>query len=372
VPASLCDVLPAAAALIGAARSTDDLRLVHALGVRRRVIVVVVDGMGLRLLERMRPHAPLIASVLDGQVGRLTPMSCTFPSTTPTSLVSLGTGTNPGQHGVLGFTVLVPGSDRVLTHIAWGDEPDPETWQPAPTWFERLAAAGVATGVVLPAPFRGSGLTRAAYRGADFHGLARDEDAAHRILSVLPDDRGLVYGYTAALDTAAHLYGIASAQWSAAAAQVDGLLTRITERLPADTALLVTADHGGLDVPADGRIDLDADPALSAGLRAVAGEPRVRYLHTVPGASADVEAVWREVLGDRADVLTRDAAVDSGLFGPVTEAHRERIGDLVVICRGETVVLATGHEPPEVSKLVGFHGALTPAETEIPLIAIGG
>ncbi len=64
---------------------------------------------------------------------------------------------------------------------------------------------------------------------------------------------GLVYAYTAVLDTAAHVFGIGSAEWHAAGAYVDALLTRLVEALPPDAALLITADHGGLNVPSASR-----------------------------------------------------------------------------------------------------------------------
>jgi hypothetical protein len=134
----------------------------------------------------------------------------------------------------------------------------------------------------------------------------------------------------------------------------------------------VTADHGGLNVPQTQRFDLDIDPRLAAGVRVVAGEPRVRYLHTQPGATTDVVAAWREVLAGWADVQTRDEAVASGVFGPVNPAHLARIGDVVVTCTRATAVLATGHEPPESARLIGFHGARSPAEMAIPLIVFKG
>lgn len=139
--------------------------------------------------------------------------------------------------------------------------------------------------------------------------------------------------------------------------------------LPPNAALLVTADHGGLNVPPDARIDLDAEPRLSAGLRVVAGEPRVRHLHTEPGAEADVLAAWSELLEGRAVVQSRGQAVASGIFGPVDPRNQARIGDVVVICTGDTAVLAIAHEPPESARLIGFHGAATEAEMAIPLIA---
>jgi Type I phosphodiesterase / nucleotide pyrophosphatase len=338
----------------------------------RRVAVVLVDGMGWHLLPMLAADAPLLASVLAHDAGRLDELVCTFPSTTPTSLASLCTGASPGQHGILGFTVKVPGTGRVLNHIFWRDDPPAAQWQPVPTWFERLQQAGVAARAVLPAAFLGSGLTEAVYRGAQLHPARSDDDYACLVAGQLRAGPGLLYAYTAELDTAAHLFGIDSPQWHAAAAHVDTLLTRLVEALPSDAALLITADHGGLNVPPQARIDLDADPALQAGVRAVAGDPRVRYLHTEPGATTDVLVAWSELLAGRAEVRSRDDAVDAGLFGPVRTEHLPRIGDVVVTCTGDTAVLATGHEAAEVANLVAFHGASTPAELAIPLITFRG
>jgi hypothetical protein len=105
---------------------------------------------------------------------------------------------------------------------------------------------------------------------------------------------------------------------------------------------------------------------------AVAGDPRVRYLHTEPGAASDVLAAWSELLDGRAEVRSRHDAVAAGLFGAVRPEHLPRIGDVVITCTGDTAVLATGHEPPEVAQFVGFHGAATPAEMAIPLISFHG
>jgi hypothetical protein len=369
VPGSICDVLPAAAALLGVPGAVDRVAVTESVaGQVDRVAVVLVDGLGWHLLPELAGSAPLLASVLAGGVGRMSELTCTFPSTTPSSLVSLGTGAQPGEHGILGFTLNVPGSDRVLTHIQWRDDPPHAEWQPLPSWFERLTQCGVAARAVLPAFFMGSGLTDAAYRGADFRPVHPDDDYAQQAIDELRGAPGLVYGYTADLDTAAHVFGIGSPHWHEAATRVDALLTRLVEALPANAALLVTADHGGLNVPPQARVDLDTDPRLGAGIRVVAGEPRVRYLHTEPGAAADVQATWSGLLNGRAEVYSREQAVATGMFGPVDPRHLARIGDVVVICTGDAAVLATKHEPPEAARLIGFHGGATAAEMAIPLI----
>jgi Type I phosphodiesterase / nucleotide pyrophosphatase len=367
---SLTEVLPSALAVLGMPDTNDSLGLRERLGDVDRIAVLLVDGMGYHLLPEAAPYAPTIADAMAGVGGTLTELSCTFPSTTPTSLVTLGTGALPGAHGVLGFTVNVPGTDRVLTHIAWRDDPDPRTWQPVPPLLDRAVAAGIASVVVARGEFAGSGLTRAAYGDtARFVAAARAEELAARMAYELRAGPGLVYGYHPSLDTIAHLAGIASRKWRRTARSVDRLITRVAEALPPGAALLVTADHGALDIPAEGRLDAGTDPRLRAGVRLLAGEPRVRYVHTLPGAAADVLDAWTAVLGDRATVLSREAAIDTGWFGPVSVEHAARIGDIVTVCHGEAVILATGYEPDAVATLVAFHGSNSPVETAIPLLA---
>lgn len=370
--ASLAELLPGVLAALGLVRGADPLGLTGQLAGVRRVAVLLVDGLGYELLPLAAPVAPVLADVVAGRLGQLRELTAAFPSTTPTSLASLGTGAPPGGHGLLGFTVRVPGSDRVLNHINWTGDPDPLRWQPLPTQLGRAAAAGGSVTVVARGEYAGSGLTSSAWRGGAYRPADDLEALAGGILAALAGGEPpvLVYGYHPDLDTAGHLHGVDSAAWRAAAAGVDWLLERLVDGLPPDAALLVTADHGQLDVPPQHRFDLAADPRLRAGVAVLAGEPRVRYLHTVPGAAADVAAAWREVLGDAAWVASREEAVAAGWFGPVQPDHLARIGDLVVACRDRYAVLATGTEPEQVGRLVAFHGSFTPAEMRIPLLVV--
>src|SRR6266508_1431349 len=216
-------------------------------------------------------------------------------------------------------------------------------------------------------------LTVAAYRGAAYRPASEVDSLAEQMLEALAGEPPvLVYGYHPDLDHDGHLFGVASPEWQAAAVGIDRLLTRLVAGLPADTALLVTADHGQVDVPPERRVDVDSDPALRAGIRVVAGEPRVRYLHTVAGARDDVVAAWRSILGDAAWVVTREEAVAAGWFGPVPEAHLLRVGDVVVACHDRNAVVATRTEPPTAARLIAYHGSYTAEEMLIPLLVIRG
>jgi hypothetical protein len=377
--ATLADVLPGAAAALGVPVGrrdlpVDPLGLTEVLGGPRRVAVLLIDGLGADLVRAHADLAPTLAA-LGTPVGDL---SAPCPSTTPVSLATLGTGLPPGSHGILGFVTLVPGEggatgeDRTLNHVQWADDPDPDVWQAQPTVFEQAEAAGVPATAVGPYAYAGSGLTRAVYRGATYTGAVSHGDLCALVLrSLAAAPRALVYGYIPELDLTGHVRGVDSPSWRAQLAFIDRVVEELVAGLPDDAALLVTADHGMLDVPRTTRLDLDEEPALADGVRIVAGEPRARYVHTEPGARDDVLHRWREVLGERAWVGSREDAVASGIFGPVDDAVAARIGDVVALARG-TWALTTPRLEPGPSRLAAYHGSLTATELAIPLLAARG
>jgi hypothetical protein len=363
---SLADLMPSVLAVLGVPGQTDVLGLRQEFDGVRRIAVVLVDGLGWHNIPAAAPFAPTLADLASNGARQLT---AGFPSTTPTSLVSLGTGATPGTHGVLGFRVNVPGTDRVLTHTHWRDEPDPREWQPVPTLFEAARAAGLSVSVSGRPEFAHSGLTVAANRGGEYRPAADVDELAAQVIRGLADAPALSYGYFPDLDRNGHIFGVDSPQWRAAARDVDRMLALLVDGLPADAALFVTADHGQLNVPAAHRFDFDADPRLQAGVRVVAGEPRVRYLHTLPGATDDVAAAWTEVLGEAAWVVTRAEAISAGWFGPVPERHLERVGDVVAICHDDYAVVAPHSENAIKAMLLAYHGSYTAVEMEIPLLS---
>ncbi|MGY5882197.1 alkaline phosphatase family protein [Modestobacter lacusdianchii] len=370
---TLADVLPSVAAALGVPvhrgdLPADPLDLTPALGGARRVAVLLVDGLGADLVAA-HPHDAPVLNALGTPAGVL---SAPCPSTTPVSLTTLGTGLPPGSHGVLGFVTAVPGQGRTLNHVHWGDDPDPREWQAQPTVFEQATAHGVTCTAVGPHTFRGSGLTRAAYRGADYVDAYSAGDLVAGMHAALrAGDRSLVYGYTADLDLTGHLRGVDSPSWRAQLGIVDRLVEQLAAGLPEDAVLLVTADHGMVDVPDSTRLDVEEEPGLLDGVALLAGEPRARYVHAEPGAAADVLAAWRAVIGHRGWVVGRDEAIASGVFGEVDAALAARIGDVVALARG-TWAFTAGAQEPHGSVLTAYHGSLTPVELAIPLLAARG
>lgn len=368
---SLADLMPSVCAVLGVPEAVDTLGLGARLDGVDRIGVLLVDGMGAYNLPLLKPLAPTLGDLSGGT------LTSAFPSTTPVSLVTVGTGVPPAAHGVLGFTTRRP-DGRVLNHIAWGDDPDPREWQPVPTVLETAAAAGVPVTVVSRSQYQGTGLSVAANRGGCYQVADDGPTVAASMLAALRSGPGLVYGYHPELDQAGHAAGVGSPLWAEAARGVDAILDRLVHGLPRGAALLVTADHGQFNVPVPGRYDV-AD--LGPGIEAVAGEARARYLWTADGARNDVIAACRSVLGADAWVLTRDEAIAEGWYGPVSEPtvgrpgamsaeHAARIGDVVIVCRNRAVVVASGWEPERAGRLVAYHGSVTAAEMTVPLLIV--
>ncbi|MDF9876052.1 alkaline phosphatase family protein [Cellulosimicrobium cellulans] len=366
----LATVLPAAAGALGvrfttatgigseAARSALDLPRAE------RVCVVLVDGLGHVNLAERAGHAPFLRSLLHDARA----LTSTFPSTTAAAIGAFGTGTAPGRTGMLGYTQRNPATGGLANMVSWEGAPAPAELQRETPVLERLAAADVSVTSTGPARFAGSGMTVAALRGGSYaaaEGLGARVDAAVRALS----RPGLVYLYWGEVDKAGHHHGSTSWQWGDELEALDRELARLARSVPRGTLVLVTADHGMVDVDPALRRDVATDPVLARGVALVGGEPRAVHVYTEPGETTAVAARWRDVLGDDALVLVREEVLARGLLGP--DPRPEAVaaaGDVIVALRGRATVVDSRTQTPASLALVGVHGSLTEREMRVPLL----
>jgi hypothetical protein len=367
---SVAEVLTSAAASLGVEGFANTLGLPPA----SRVCVVLADGLGRNLLKQKSAHTPFLRSVMQAGQGEVPVwLDSTFPSTTAAALASFGTGLPPGQHGMVGYDVLDPAQDKVVNMLGnWDANVDPPAWQPHPTVFERAAGSVTVTTVSLP-QFGDSPMTRAALRGGNFVSAvtahARTAAAAEAMAVAGP---ALMYFYVNELDKAGHRFGCQSEQWEHQLEELDATVKRLNSSLPAGTTVLLTADHGMLDVPEQQRIDYAADPSLIEGVRHTAGEPRMVHLYLDDPADAGARerllTAWRTRFGDRIWAFSREDAIAAGLFGSVSPAVGPRIGDVMIAARDALALYDTRRVRPAAMEVVGQHGSLTKAEREVPLL----
>jgi hypothetical protein len=344
----------------------------------RRACVLVADGLGWELLLANRRAAPAMAAAAE----RGGPVTTGFPSTTATSLASIGTGLPPGGHGLVGYTIALPGMERAFNCLRWSpyglggsrdlrDRVVPERIQPEPTAFEAAKADGIEVTLVGAGEYAASGFTRAALRGGGYwrtHSLG--DQAAGAVAGLGRGRRSLVYLYHPDLDRTGHVRGADTDAWRMELAHVDRLVTHVAERLPGDAALFVTGDHGMVDLRPEQRVDLADQPELAAGVRLLSGEARARHVHTERGAAEDVLAGWRGLLGHAMWVVPGEEAVAAGWFGPqVADEVRARVGDVVAAAHGPLGVVQREVDPTQ-AVLTGHHGSMTPAEQLVPFLEL--
>jgi hypothetical protein len=356
---TLADLLPSIGAILG-------MPGLDRIGLPRgdRYLVLLIDGLGADLLARHAELAPFLSAA--------SPMFLTsgVPSTTATSITSLGTGLPPGSHGIAGYSFWYRPAEAVLNTLRWPSGLSGLDVQPQLTYFERTMKAGVQSGTVAPAHFASSGLTTVALRGATFWAVSEEGDLDRRTelaeAAVMTGERNLSYCYERVLDHTGHVHGVDSDPWREALSWVDSLARRLRERLPDSVRLVITGDHGMVDVPAASRVLVEDFPDLLDEVVAFAGEGRLRHLRVMPGAEERVADRWRVRLGERAWVRTRAEAVGQGWFGELSPRLADRFGDVIVAMADDGAILS--RKLAGELGLVGMHGSLTHAEMVVPLL----
>lgn len=329
----------------------------------RRECLLLVDGLGKNAIDEFGERLSTLSELSYERT-----LSATFPSTTATSLTSLGTGLAPGEHGMVGYTMRVPHSgtpERILNALKWDERVDPYNFQPNKTLFERANEANIRTSHVAAKRYLDTGFTKAALRGGIYLGVNSIEELADGASSALASPNSFAYVYLNDVDEASHGAGFGSEKFQSALEKVDRLIGLLLERLSKGTRLWITSDHGMINRGEYVVIGKEND--LLKDVNLMAGEPRVRYLYVDPEKRESVKNRWQEQLGDSVNVLTREEAIANGLFGTTRESILERIGDLVVIAQSNFIMVELERESQQCA-MVGHHGGTTSKECEIPLL----
>jgi len=339
-----------------------------------RALVVIVDGLGVSALKARAGHARTLVSAMSAAAV----IESGFPSTTASALATITTGTLPGQHGMVGYSVRDIDQDRIIKQLSGMDARiEANTWQPQETVFQRARAQGLDAVVIGPRRYNATGYTRAVLRGARYLS-AESIDERIALATVWlrePGPAGIAYLYIPELDSCGHADGSESPRWTSWLESIDSAITELSRSLGPRHGLIVTADHGVLDIAEHSHIFVDSEPGLLDGVRFVAGEPRCLQLYFEQDATdlhrAAALARWQEREGHRSWVFTRDEVVASGWFGNVRPEVLPRMGDIFVAARKNVAYYDSRSITSQTTHMVGQHGSLTPQELNVPLLRFG-
>lgn len=351
--------------LISALQSVSGENNTLGLAKKRSVCVILIDGLGSSNLKAAGAHAGFLNSKPS------IPASCFFPATTSTSIVSFATGKPPWETGFIGYQIYdrEAGLRRNLLN-GWDSQQDAKDFQVLETVSEKAVARSVEFHTVAPGAYRDSGFTAATMRGSEFHGTKSIEERFDKAKDLLSDPREkVVYLYIPELDQIAHAQGWKSQAWLNQLEDVDGYIAKLSSELRKTSGIIVTADHGVVDVPHSSHIYLDEllseDELLDVG-----GDTRSLFLYLKNQAAVEVTMVQLEAdLGESCYVVNSKMIIDAGYWKENRDL--DIVPDIVVMAKKEVALYHRGFAKKKSLEMIGHHGSVSQQEMSIPLITLG-
>jgi len=315
----------------------------------RTYVMLLVDGLGIAQLDH-----PAARAMKEANRGTL---HAPFPTTTSVSLSTVATGRPPSQHGLVSHLAWLEEAGGVVNTLKWVDlsglpvAHDYVSMLPSPNLWERLRASGVEPITVQPRPFEASPLSQLLYRGSRFEAVGDTHELIDATVQLAGTGRRFIFTYMWQVDFAAHVSGLGSPQFFEAMTLAAGVWDGLSSRLPPDVALIGTADHGLVEFSDDDKIlvrNKRFDPLRFAG------DPRGVLLW---GDRGLIDTLRDQTGGSLVDPVT--------LVGPNPSAvARHRLGGDLLVPPDGKVILPPGFD----KRLRCYHGGLSPAEIEIPLL----
>lgn len=331
----------------------------------RQIVLLVVDGLGWAQLRDRATLAPTLSSA----AGIDRAITSVAPTTTAAALTSITTGRPPAEHGILGYRLA--DGDRILNMLRWTLGADRDARRTVPVAeFQPITPFPGARGpvpVVSKVDFGGTGFTAAHLGDSPLFDYRVPSSLALEVARRLQDGAPFVYAYYDGIDKVAHAHGLGD-HYDVELVAVDRIVADVAAALPPGAVLVVTADHGQIDV--GNRVEMLGREAM-AMVRFLSGEGRFRWVHARPGAADDLADLLAARYGDTTWVRTRGQLIDDGWFGgPLTTGFADRLGDVALI-PFEPIAFMDPADTGE-NRLACRHGSLTTDEMLVPLVALGG
>jgi hypothetical protein len=324
----------------------------------RQIVLLVIDGLGAEQL-RTRTHLTPVLSGGDGQS-----ITSVAPSTTACALTTLVTGRPPAEHGVVGYRVALDGD--VFNVLQWSIHGRDARMRVPAEQFQPLPSFPGATEpvpVVTRYDYGPTGFTAAHLGKVELHRWHTQAGLVTSVRRLTSAGAPFVYAYYEGIDKIAHAEGLGDF-YDDELRSADRLVGDVLDVLPPECALVVTADHGQVEV--GGSVEV-LGPEIMDGVSLISGEGRFRWLHVRDGALDDVATTAQGIYGDIAWVRTKEQIIEEGWLGGVpSPTVSSRLGDVALVPFVPTAFL----DPADTGelRLMARHGSLTADEMLIPLL----
>ncbi len=356
----------------------------------KRVVLLLVDALGYSMLKRYMQagKAEFWQEMLPN--AKLFPITSICPSTTASALTTIWSGAAPSQHAYIGYEMWLKEYGITIntilhTPIAYAGDVgslayakfNPATFNKVKPLGDVFREAGIESHAYQPAGIVGSGLSLMQLGEANVHGYVSDSDlwvSLREELNRRPANRKFLYAYWPVVDTLMHRFGPDDERTLQAFSQFSNtlkacLFSGLKDWAASDTLFLMTADHGAVYQPYYENNNIQNHPKLLENLAIMPTcEARLPFLYVKSGKEQAVRDYFDKAWPGQFTLITREEALQAGLFGPSSARHelQDRIGDLIAISHGDAYLWW----PNKTNTMLGRHGGLTADEMLVPLFGL--
>lgn len=336
-----------------------------ALAPKQSYAVILVDGLGVANIKAAGGHA----GFLNQKLANSKSLFSGFPTTTATSLASLATGRQSGEHAFIGYRVFDRSISKAINLLNdLGSELPPRKYQELETISERGVAQGKLVLTIGPGEYESSGFTKATMPASKYMSAKSFEERFEIARSELAQPGRLIYLYIPELDQLAHRFGTSSQKWLNTIEELDSVLSAFGKTLPKSAGAILTADHGVIDVPKESHVYLDEFESMQ-DLVMIGGDPRVGFAYF----DADVDLVRKRSiieaeLGGLVDVASVQEIVEAGWYQPLSANAEKLAPDLILLPKADRVIYHRNFAKPKSLEMIGQHGGMSKPEWEVPLL----
>lgn len=365
--------------LLGGARDVEDSACVQELagdiGPADHLIFVLLDGLGMNLLRQM-PATAFLPRNFKRQ------LISTCPSTTACALTSVATGAYASRHGVTGWFTYLPGLGISIATLPFVERITglplaqrgirPQDVVPVGPLTPHMSHDPLTVVPLTLANTTYNLFTRGGTAGRGYQSIreAIDLVIAHVRGAQRPTYTHL---YLPEVDTACHRFGVDHPEVMALVSNIDAEIERLASALSGRARIVISADHGLLDVSPEAQVLLmTGDPLLDLLAVPPSGDARMPIFHVRDGRGTAFVEAFRARFGDRICLITIARAEELELFGPgeLSPIARQRFGDFIGFPFQPASVAFHPLNKPPTHLYRSIHAGLSPEEMQIPLILV--
>ena len=352
----------------------DETEIANQIGEHDQILYVLIDGLGLNQRKHFLPGGFFDRSCVRD-------IRSVFPSTTAAALTSLYSGAWPGIHGVTGWFTYLPEFQQTVIPLVGVERFSKRSMRHYGISFDDITHVPSMLSQINRV---GRGYTFRKYRsgafanwsrgGTEIEGYRSLENGIKRLLRHYESPKRLepafINFYYSEIDNLSHQYGWDSPEVIREIKRVDRQLKRARAVLPDSVRIVVSADHGHVNVPdEEHKLLIRGDELIDYLLCPHSGEARAPLFHVIPGSESDFYRAFMDRFGDSFQLITPDVAESLRLYGPdpLSSRTRSHLGTFIGIARDASAIEYVDEVEGGGVGHIGMHGGMSRDEVAVPL-----